>query len=362
MTLVLLVHDAQQVNDHGVCCLQTAGYQVKTCTFEAALDTTVALLPDLILVRWHTGRECLIFFQALQKHPETQVIPRVVMRKTPVGTGANVEEPGADDYLEPSATCDEICRIIRWRLLRYHQFRAELEEQLSWYEMRDAQERQLWQLFSHDLRGVFAGWVGAMELVLSQIQESTLTPLLHLLAHSAQASAHLLEQMLTYLRRSPQDLLLEAQALNLRSLVERVCDVLAYQFKLRDLQVHLDISDALMVYVDPQVLFSVVHNVLDNACKVTPTGGTVRCEVEQTEHYCIVKIQDQGPGFELASSAASSEPRYGDVSRGLGIGLWLSEDLLHKMGGKLLRESIVEQGGCVSLWIPRKAMVSSFQT
>lgn len=356
MTLVLLAHDAQQANCHDVShCLQAAGYQVRSCSFEAALEATKSLLPDLIFVGWHTGHECLYFLEALQKQPEAVSIPRIVMGKAVARTFDALNVAVADDYLDPSATCDEICRVIQWRLMRYHQFRSELEEQLSQYEMRDAQERQLWRLFSHDLRNVFAGWVGAMELILSQIQETALIPLLQLLFHSAQSSAHLLEQMLTYLGRSSQDLLLEARILNVQTVIERVRDLLAYQFKLRDVQLCLDISDALVVYVDPQVLFSVLHNVLDNACKATPRGGTVLCTVQQADHYCVVKIQDQGPGFGALAAAGSEH--YGDVSRGLGIGLWLSEDLLHKMGGKLLRESLSGQGGCVSLWIPQKAMV-----
>ncbi|MDX2271997.1 MAG: HAMP domain-containing sensor histidine kinase [Cyanobacteriota bacterium] len=100
------------------------------------------------------------------------------------------------------------------------------------------------------------------------------------------------------------------------------------------------------VWVDLLALKQVLGNLVDNACKYTPPGGSVSLGVAVQSDGVIVSIQDSGDGISPEHLAHIFEPFYRAESAtpGQGLGLAISRDLVEGMQGCLEVESQLHQG------------------
>jgi len=115
------------------------------------------------------------------------------------------------------------------------------------------------------------------------------------------------------------------------------------------LTLHCD-DPALQVKVEADRLTQVVTNLLSNALKFSPTGGTVEVQVEKAGLGVRVEVRDHGPGipeefrtriFQKFSQADSSDTRQ---KGGTGLGLNISRALVERMGGTIGFETRLGEG------------------
>lgn len=99
------------------------------------------------------------------------------------------------------------------------------------------------------------------------------------------------------------------------------------------------------VYADPDLVYQVVYNLLDNALKFTPKGGEIRLGVQKNGGEVTVSIHNTGAGIAADSLPFVFDRFYKeDKSRGLntkgsGLGLHICKVLVGLSGGKIWAES-----------------------
>ncbi len=112
-----------------------------------------------------------------------------------------------------------------------------------------------------------------------------------------------------------------------------------------------------LVKADPRALRQVLDNLIDNACKYTPTPGEIRLHVDVngelptgSQRAVSVSVCDSGPGIHPENLERIFAPFFrADPSKpGQGLGLAISRDLATQMGGDLQVESS-PQGSCFHL-------------
>ena len=110
---------------------------------------------------------------------------------------------------------------------------------------------------------------------------------------------------------------------------------------------------------DPKWTEEALCNLLDNAVKYTPVGGSVTVDVRPYEMFTAVCVRDTGPGIPEAEQAAIFGRFYrGPDARqaeGLGIGLYLTRQIAAGQGGYIRVKSAPGQGSTFSLYLPREA-------
>lgn len=120
----------------------------------------------------------------------------------------------------------------------------------------------------------------------------------------------------------------------------------------------IECEAGLSVVADRERLQQVLLNLLSNAAKFSPRGGsvTVRCEVR--EHLVAILIEDRGWGIESDKLGAIFEP-FVQLSAGLtrtadgsGLGLAISRELARLMGGDVTVESVMGEGSVFTLTLP----------
>ncbi|HET7462136.1 MAG TPA: ATP-binding protein, partial [Longimicrobium sp.] len=111
---------------------------------------------------------------------------------------------------------------------------------------------------------------------------------------------------------------------------------------------------------DPEKLRQVLLNVLSNAVKFTPAGGTVTMDaVADGDGAVQVRVTDTGIGIPADRLESIFEPfvqlgrNLSSRHEGTGLGLAISRDLARAMGGDLSATSVAGEGSVFVLTLPR---------
>ena len=104
----------------------------------------------------------------------------------------------------------------------------------------------------------------------------------------------------------------------------------------------------------------VLHNLIGNALKYTPEGGTVHVVINADQDHVTVEVRDTGIGISEEDSERiferfyrASDPRIASIT-GSGLGLALARDVARLHGGDVTVESVIDEGSTFSAIIPVK--------
>ena len=108
---------------------------------------------------------------------------------------------------------------------------------------------------------------------------------------------------------------------------------------------------------DPKWTTEALYNLVDNAVKYTPTGGSVTLRAVGYELFCRIDVTDTGPGIPEAEQAKIFQRFYRSPvvsgEEGVGIGLYLARQIAAGQGGYLKVTSRPGEGSTFSLFLPR---------
>ncbi|MBC7237368.1 MAG: PAS domain S-box protein [Chloroflexi bacterium] len=141
-----------------------------------------------------------------------------------------------------------------------------------------------------------------------------------------------------------------------RQLVEHVLEAVNNEVIRHGLEVGIDMpADLPDIPVLEGQAQQVFLNVIWNAIEAMPDGGALRIAATKTEYPDGVRItiRDTGAGIDPATADHLFEPFYSTKARGLGLGLYLSREIMRKHEGTILVDSRPGQGTTVTLWFPR---------
>jgi signal transduction histidine kinase len=127
----------------------------------------------------------------------------------------------------------------------------------------------------------------------------------------------------------------------------------------KSLRLEAEIADDLpTLAVDRQRIEQVLLNILDNACRYTSPGGTIRLSARREGSVVHVSVLDQGPGIAPEDLPHIFERFYrGDKSRarssgGTGLGLAIAKALIEAHGGSIWAENAPTGGARFHFTVP----------
>lgn len=123
----------------------------------------------------------------------------------------------------------------------------------------------------------------------------------------------------------------------------------------KDIQLKVECPQKLRLFYDPKWTEEAIFNVLDNAVKYTPKGGKINLAVESFQLYTRLQISDTGIGIQASNQSDIFKRFYREekVHResGVGIGLYLTREILARQNGYITVQSEVGKGSCFSLYL-----------
>ncbi|MDQ9168930.1 ATP-binding protein [Oxalobacteraceae bacterium R-40] len=235
--------------------------------------------------------------------------------------------------------------------------RKNIEEQL-----RDADRRkdEFLATLAHELRNPLAPISAAAELLqMTELNEGIVRQNSKII-DKVDHMVNLVNDLLDVSRVTTGLIKLDKSVLDIRSVVEAAVE--QAEPIIRSRRHHLDIqfsSEAMHVFGDKKRLIQVVANLLNNAAKYTPDGGSIVLKSSVQANAVILSITDNGIGiapalvnhvFELFTQAERTSDR---SSGGLGLGLALVKTLVELHGGRVACASEGPGKGSVfTVWLP----------
>ncbi|MEO7260125.1 MAG: ATP-binding protein [Jatrophihabitantaceae bacterium] len=216
---------------------------------------------------------------------------------------------------------------------------------------------------SHELRTPLTSINGYLEMLQDgdggQLPDSAVT-MLSIIDRNATRLRNLIEDLLTQSRIDAGRLRLELATVQLRPLLHSVLTAMAPLASASDVKLELGAAeDTLSVQADPQQLEQVFTNLISNALKFTPAGGSVLVTLTPAdEDGVLIEVRDTGMGippdeypnlftrFFRASNAAEA------ALPGTGLGLAIVQEIVHRHGGAVDIESELGVGTTLSVWLP----------
>lgn len=124
----------------------------------------------------------------------------------------------------------------------------------------------------------------------------------------------------------------------------------------KHLQVTVDCPDDLLVPHDLKWTAEALFNILENAVKYTPAGGTIQVAVVRWEACTKIDITDTGRGIPESHQAAIFKRFYREPEvhsiEGIGIGLYLTREIISKQNGRIKVTSAVGTGTTFTIFLP----------
>jgi len=206
---------------------------------------------------------------------------------------------------------------------------------------------------AHELKTPITSLRGSAQLLLRRLgregalDQETIRRGLGVIEQQSGKLARLVTQMMDLTRMRAGRLDLNLEPIDLARLV---ADVVANQRIFSEQHsIILEGPEALPVVADSLRIDQVVTNLIDNAIKYSPSGGEIRVEVSRAdEHVVQLAVSDQGIGVPSEHRERIFERFYrahtGSHHAGMGLGLYITQQIVESHGGGIQLESPPEGG------------------
>jgi PAS domain S-box-containing protein len=237
------------------------------------------------------------------------------------------------------------------------------------YAFRDmTEERAVEQMksdfvstISHELRTPLAAIYGAA-LTLRRddirLEESQRTGLLDVISGESDRLARIVNDILWASRLDSGQMGVAIVSCDAAQLTNNVVGAVRARAP-SDVELVVDAAEKLPpVAADPDKLRQVLTNLVDNAVKYSPDGGSVRVDLTQSGNCIRFRIEDQGLGIPPAEQARIFEKFFRldpNLTRGVGgtgLGLYICRELVHRMHGRIWVASDGRRGSTFTVELP----------
>lgn len=216
----------------------------------------------------------------------------------------------------------------------------ELEVAKNWAEDANRQKDNLLAVVSHDLRSPLAGILNVLQaLKAGNASAAMQQELLSASEKNAERMLKILESILA-VRKMQLAPAAAAEGIFPAAIVRTLFDELSPEAEKRKIRLLSELPAQWKVRAKPELLQHVLLNLLDNAMKFTPAGGTVVVYRPEREEPAIT-VKDEGAGLDASRIEAilrgeRMQPLRGPSGeKGSGLGLSLCREMLLREGGRL---------------------------
>jgi two-component system, NtrC family, sensor histidine kinase GlrK len=232
-----------------------------------------------------------------------------------------------------------------------------LGRRLDWLRRRldefETQKNRFLRHVSHELKTPLTALREGAELLHDQVAGPLAPPqrqVVSIMRDNSVKLQRLIEELLDYQRALHAAASLEVKSVSLSALVHDAAHAHELAAQAKGLRLAIDAPNA-TVEADPEKLRSIVDNLISNAVKFTPAGGTISVSAREVVGEAIIEVLDTGPGvpveeresvFNLFFRGRTKADGSAVRVKGSGLGLAIARELVEAHGGQI---AVVGGGG-----------------
>ena len=210
-------------------------------------------------------------------------------------------------------------------------------------EMKEvtAQKLQFFTNVSHEVRTPLTLILAPLDRLIISLRESPYASDLGLIQKNANRLLRVINQILDFRKVEGKQEKLAVREIDLVPFVGEIKSYFDSMASVRAIAYTFTSSiKQCTLWIDPDLLEKVFVNLLSNAFKFTPEGGSVRIELTEEEDRVFIQVIDTGSGIQPGNLPHLFDRFYTeDRSMGTGIGLHLVKEYIHMHGGEIRVES-----------------------
>ena len=210
-------------------------------------------------------------------------------------------------------------------------------------EMKEvtAQKLQFFTNVSHEVRTPLTLILAPLDRLIVSLRESPYASDLGLIQKNANRLLRVINQILDFRKVEGKQEKLAVREIDLVPFVGEIKSYFDSMASVRAISYTITSSmKQCTLWIDPDLLEKVLVNLLSNAFKFTPEGGSVRIELTEEGDRVFIRVIDTGSGIQPGNLPHLFDRFYTeDRSMGTGIGLHLVKEYIHMHGGEIRVES-----------------------
>lgn len=227
------------------------------------------------------------------------------------------------------------------------QAETELKRAKEAAEAASQAKDQFLAVLSHELRTPLTPVLTLTQVLKDEDLPEEIRPLVEIIHRNIELEARLIDDLLDLTRIEKGKLRLNLDVVDAHALLGNVADIYRSEIAAKKLHLALDLgAGSYQLKADPARLQQIFWNLIKNAVKFTPEGGTITVRSANTrEGYLKVEVSDTGIGIDpeaLPHIFDAFEQGGGSITRqfgGLGLGLAISKALAEMHGGTIAAAS-----------------------
>jgi signal transduction histidine kinase len=296
------------------------------------------------------------------------VVPIIVKGRILGVLGTSIAHPGRQftqaDLRLAMALADRAALAIENSRLytQERRLRQELEDLNQKVQEANRLKTEFVTVVTHELRSPLASIAGYLDLLLEEEGREgaeAREAYLQIVKRNADRLLELINDLLDLARLEAGKLELKRSPLDLAGLIQEVSGALRPQIEGKGQHLHLDLAAPLPVVTgDPERLTQILLNLVSNAHKYTPQGGSITVATRAERAGVCIAVQDTGIGLSSEEQQQlftkffrAQHPRVQEAG-GTGLGLAIARALVELHGGTLTVVSAPGQGSTFNVTLP----------
>jgi len=227
----------------------------------------------------------------------------------------------------------------------------------------NATKDKFFSIIAHDLKSPFNSIIGFSNLLAEQMKEKNyegIEKYAEIIQHSAMKALDLLLNLLEWSRSQTGRMEFHPEFCELVSNIKEVTELLNDAAHQKSITISRHLPHNLPVFADTAMISTILRNLISNAIKFTPSGGTIDIYATSDRNNVEIKVSDNGVGMDekIINRLFKIEENVTSIGtaneKGTGLGLILCHEFVEKHGGKIWVESKPGKGSAFYFTLPMR--------
>lgn len=236
-----------------------------------------------------------------------------------------------------------------------------LSEQNAELQEANKTKEQFLSIIGHDLKNPFNSVLGLSNLIIDQwesLDKEERFQITNEINSSSQTIYELLDNLLIWSRTQTSNTVRVPENFDLNDNIQSIYEIFKNQANFKNINVRMDISGEKIVYADPNMIGTVVRNLLSNALKFTHENGQIIIRTQQKDDLIEFSISDNGKGIlpedlkRIFEDKGLKTTKGTSNETGSGLGLLLAKDFIQQNKGLIWVESKPGKGSLFTFTLP----------